>query len=68
MSTLMNFGLAASLLAKFLLVVAFPVLLYLLKFFEERELKKLSVIWSVLKSSRGRPGVFVDSLKQELIT
>jgi O-antigen/teichoic acid export membrane protein len=66
-STLVNFGLIASLSIKSLLVLAFPVLLYFAKFFEERELQKLLTIWAAVKSSRGNPKVFLDSMKQDLI-
>lgn len=67
-ATLIDFSLAASIIAKFMILAVFPVLLYFLKFFEERELKKLAKIWGFVKASRGRPGKLVNALKQELIT
>lgn len=67
-STIVDFGLAASIIVKFLILAAFPVLLYFLKFFEERELRKLAKIWNFVKSSRGQPRKLLDSIKQELIT
>jgi len=67
-STLVNLGLVGSIMVKSLILALFPFLLYLLGFFEEREVKKLSEIWNFVKSSKGRPRKLIDILKQEFIT
>ncbi len=67
LSSLVSGGLLVSLAIKILIFAAFPFLLYILGFFEERELKKLARIWILVKSSRGNPKELVDSIRQGLL-
>jgi len=67
LATLVNFGLLLSLLVKTVLLVAFPTLLYLFGFFENREISKIVKIWSTIKSGRDGHRKIFDSIKQELI-
>lgn len=68
LSTVINFGLFWSIVIKFSLVISFPIFLYLFRFLDERELRKIKSIWIKIKSVRGNPGAILESLKQELIT
>ena len=68
LATLIDFGLPISLLLKVIMLFAFPAILYLLGFFENREINNLLKIWSVIRSGRGSPRKMFDSIKQELIT
>ena len=67
LASLVSGGLLVSLAIKILIFAAFPVLLYILGFFEEREIKKLSRIWVLVKSSRGNPKELVDSIRRGLL-
>ena len=68
LASLVSGGLLVSLAIKILIFAAFPVLLYLLGFFEERELNKLSKIWLLVRKSHFRPKMILDGIRQEMIT
>ncbi|MEX2014108.1 MAG: flippase [Parcubacteria group bacterium] len=67
-STLVSFSLLLSIVIKSLLLLSFPILLHILGFFDEREIKKIVRIWEIAKSARFRPAAVLDSIRQELIT
>jgi O-antigen/teichoic acid export membrane protein len=66
-SSLVSGGLFVSLVIKTLIFISFPIALYTLGFFEERELKKMAKIWVIVKESRCRPKKILDSIRQDLI-
>ena len=66
-STLVNLGFLASFLVISLIAIAFPILLYFLGFFDEGEIKSLKKIWEIVRSSRGKPKVLLDSVRQSLL-
>jgi len=67
LSSLINLEFIYAFIIKSILFLVFPVTLYLLGFFEKRELNNLARIWFVIKSNRGRPRKLIESLKQGLI-
>jgi len=67
-ATLIKFGLFLTLLLKILLVLVFPVILYFTGFFENREIDKLVKIWHLVLRARFKPGVILESIRQEIIT
>jgi O-antigen/teichoic acid export membrane protein len=60
-------GLIFSLALKTLIFASFPALLYILGFFDARELKKLTQIWEVVKKSQFRPKKIIENIRQDLI-
>jgi len=66
-SNLINFDLLTSLFVKSIFFTLFPVVLYLFRFFEDRELKALRKIWLFFKSSRGNPKTLIELIRQDFV-
>jgi O-antigen/teichoic acid export membrane protein len=67
LSTLIDFGFLASILVKSLIVLAFPISLFVFGFFDEGEINGLKKIWVIVRSTRGSPKALLESVRQTFL-
>lgn len=67
-SSLVEFGLLLSLIVKSLLVLALPAFLYLIGFFEKREINKITKLWELAARAKFKPGAILEGIRQDMIT